>query len=243
MPELRWGIFDQGGQPVLEADSVFSVEFEKDFSISHYPQERGAFESYNKVELPYHAKVTYLVGLDREGFLAEVGKRLASLDLLTVTTPDFSYASANLMHYGYRRAVQGGVTLLKVEVWCEEVRVVGSGELTNGTTQSTNGAATQDNGTAQPEGTDPSPDGSGFIPGGDTRERNATGSGFTASGDTRERTGSATGGAAQVTAPPRPGDPVFTAPIPPLSPVDGGGTSYVDPNAATINQGVITVPF
>ena len=47
----QWGIFSQGGAPVLQADSVNSFDYERGYLVSDYPQEQGAFQSYNKVTL------------------------------------------------------------------------------------------------------------------------------------------------------------------------------------------------
>jgi hypothetical protein len=143
----QWGIFGQGGSPLLAVDSVASVDYARDYRISDYPQEQGAFESYNKVQVPFQAKVGFLIAESRVAFLNGIEAAVKSLDLVTVATPEFSYASANLTHYGYRRELRGSVTMIRVEVWCEEVRIVGQAIPFN--TQSTNGAPTQQNGVVQ----------------------------------------------------------------------------------------------
>jgi hypothetical protein len=141
----RWGIYTTGGAaPLLQADSVGSVEYAQDYRISDYPQEKGAFESYNKVQVPFQAKVEFLLNVNREPFLQAIGAKLASLDLVQVVTPEISYPSANLTHYGYRRTARNGVTLIAVDVWVEEVRVTATTTLAN---------------TASPNGTDPVNDG------------------------------------------------------------------------------------
>lgn len=156
-----WGIFGPGGAPILPADSVGSVEYQQDYQISDYPQEQGAFASYNKVQVPYQAKVTYLLNQDRAEFLNVIGQQLASLSLVTVTTPEVSYANANLTHYGYRRTSRAGVTLIEVEVWCEEVRLAVAATGTTGAigqnTQSPNGASPTDGGAVTPGDTTSSP--------------------------------------------------------------------------------------
>jgi len=144
----QWGIFSQTGAVVLQADSVFSVEYEHDYRVSDYPQEQGAFESYNKIQVPWQAKVVFLIGADRELFLVSVENAVASLSLFVVVTPEFSYPSANLTRVSYRRiAKAGGASMIMVEVWCEEVRIVQTGQLSN--TQSTNGATSLNNGPVQ----------------------------------------------------------------------------------------------
>lgn len=151
--QQTWGIFSTGGAPILEADSVFAVEFMQDFRISDYPQEQGAFESYNKVQVPFQAKVTFALNQDRESFLQGIFAQLYSLQLVTVVTPEISYPSANLIHCGYRRTARDGVTLILVEVWVEEVRI-------STTSAAGGGPATASGDTASQNGEDPSNDGS-----------------------------------------------------------------------------------
>ncbi len=135
----QWGIWDQNGQPLLPADATADVEFAQDYRISDYPQEEGAFASYNKVQVPYQAKVGFFISQQRADFLQKVKTAVASLDFVTVWTPEIQYPSANLTHYSYRRDSKNGVTLIRVEVWCEEVRVISG--ITSQSTQSTNGTS------------------------------------------------------------------------------------------------------
>ena len=146
----QWGIFDQNNNPVLVADSVFGVEYAHDWQISDYPQEQGAFASYNKVQVPWVAKVQYLIGdpILRAAFLKQAEVVCASLNLVSVITPDIPYMSANPIHAGYKRTGQNGVTLILVEVWCEQIRIFGSATTSN--TASPNGATPAQNGTTQP---------------------------------------------------------------------------------------------
>ena len=125
----RWGIYAQDGSEVLIVDSVAAVEYVRDYRISDYPQEKGAFQSYNKVQTPYHAPISFLIGPNRRNFLANVEAACASLDLYVVTTPEISYGNANIIHYSYRREWRRGTTMILVEVWCEEVRIVGQARL------------------------------------------------------------------------------------------------------------------
>lgn len=122
----QWGIFGQDGQPVLVSDAVGSVEYEREYDISNYPQEQGAFESYNKVQVPYSAKVTLLSGQTRQQLLETLDPIVASLDLVSVVMPEISYPSANLLRYGFRRTFRNGVSLIAVDVWCKEIRYISS---------------------------------------------------------------------------------------------------------------------
>src|SRR5215469_18967099 len=135
--QRRWGIFDQGGVSVLTVDAVDSVEYTRDYRISDYNVEQGGFFSANKVQLPFQGKVTFLIAQSRESFLNQIEQKLASLDLVSLVTPEITYPSANLIHYGFRRTARRGVTMIAVDVWCEEVRIIQTG--TSGSSQSPNG--------------------------------------------------------------------------------------------------------
>ncbi len=119
----QWGIFKSDGTPILTVDSVASIEYARDYHISDYPQEKGAFESYNKVQVPYQVKVSFLVNGSRFDFLNTIEAVVKTLDFVVVATPEVSYINANLTHYGYRREATSGVSLLRIDVWCEEVRI------------------------------------------------------------------------------------------------------------------------
>lgn len=158
----RWGIYSSQGRPVLTADSVFAMEYARDWRVSNYPQTEGAFASYNKVKTPFQAKVTFLIGNSRIDFLQAAEAAVASLNLVSIITPEISYASANLTHYAYRRVAAEGVTLIAVEVWAEEIRVVSAASLSNG--QSTNAASPQNDGTVQPTQADANSAGNPVTP-------------------------------------------------------------------------------
>lgn len=160
-----WGIFGESGQPVLTTNSVLNVEFARDYRISDYPQEKGAFQSYNKVRTPYQAKITFIITDTRVEFLRNVDRAVDSLEFVAVVTPEVSYPSANLTHYDYRRQKEN-TSLIAVTVWVQEVRIAGQTTLTDsGTTdqftspgssfegqysQSTNAANPSSNGSVQP---------------------------------------------------------------------------------------------
>lgn len=119
-----WGIFTSEGSPVIVADNVLSFEFKKDWNVSDYPLEKGAFESYNKVQLPYEARIMFSTGgslAARRAFLQSIQAIAGNLKLYSVVTPEFTYPKANITHYDYARN-DGKAGLLKVEVGVREIR-------------------------------------------------------------------------------------------------------------------------
>jgi hypothetical protein len=139
----QWGIFNQSGKAVVVADTVMSIEHRKDWNVSDYQQERGAFASYNKVAEPFDARIQFASG----GSLANRRKMLASiraiqddLKIYDVVTPDETYLSVNINHVDLRRA-DGKVGIIVVNVHVIEIRQTAESALgSSGTKPITNGA-------------------------------------------------------------------------------------------------------
>src|ERR1700677_2829037 len=130
----QWGIFTTGGAPVITAQTVLDVEYRQENRIATAPQEEGAFLSYNKVTMPFDARVTFAQGADapsRTAFLNQILAAQASLTLYALVTPEITYPSVNVVHHDYRRTSISGVTLLAVDVGVEQVRVVAGPAFSN----------------------------------------------------------------------------------------------------------------
>ena len=137
----QWGIFDQNGKPILAVDSVSDIEYVRDYDLSDYPQEQGAFETYNKVQNAFEAKLGFLINQSRAEFLQSIEAAVASLQLVYVLTPEISYANGNLYHYGYRRTQRNGVSLIHVDVWVREIRVATATQQSSSVNQNTGGTS------------------------------------------------------------------------------------------------------
>lgn len=87
----------------------------------------------------------------RTAFLSALDGMMGQTDqLFTVVTPERSYFNTTIIHYEYRREREaGGVSMIPVEVWLQEVRRSGSKTLTNTTLPS--GQDPQAQGTVQPQ--------------------------------------------------------------------------------------------
>ena len=144
----QWGLF-KDGLPVVVADSVVSFDYRQDWTISTYPLEEGAFESYDKVQTPFDVRLKFVTGgseADKETFLASVADAAATLDLFDAVTPEAIYTSVNVVHQDYRRDKER-VGMIVVDVWCKEVRVTATSAFgnTNGTQNANGGATTTTN--------------------------------------------------------------------------------------------------
>lgn len=147
----EWGIF-KNGQPVVTADTVTALGFKKDWAIADYHVERGAFESYDKVETPFDMRVRFAAGGSaeaRQTLLESVAAIASDLNLYDVVTPEAIFQNVNVRHYDFQRTAQNGVGLLVVDVWLQEIRQTVAETGTGSAAPS--GASPVNGGTVQPE--------------------------------------------------------------------------------------------
>lgn len=145
-----WGLYDQSGNPALVADSCISVGYAKEWRISTYPLEAGAFQSYNKVETPGDPRLVLAKsGNDgeRADFLNTLDTITGSLDLYTVVTPTVSYDSVNVTRYDYSRRADQGAQIIVASIVLEQVRITATQDFTS--TKSDSGSSTVNDGTVQ----------------------------------------------------------------------------------------------
>lgn len=145
----QWGIF-KDGQAVITPDTVVSFDYRQDWLISDYPLEEGAFESYDKVNTPFDARVRMATGGSleaRQEFLNALEAISSTLDLYDVATPEKIYTSVNVGHVDYSRASTNGVGILNADIWLRQIRVTATVQFTN--TKSPGAASSQNGGTVQ----------------------------------------------------------------------------------------------
>lgn len=144
-----WGLF-LNNAPVVTAETVVSFDFKKGSTITSAPIEGGGFESYNKVRKPFDVRIRFATGgsaSDRAALLATVDEVCDSLDLVDAVTPETIYPSVNPLYYDYRRTAEKGLTLLQVDVFCEQVRVRASSTFTTTNTGAPAAASSSATGT------------------------------------------------------------------------------------------------
>lgn len=138
------------GTVVITADNVVSFDHKRDWALSTYPLEQGAFESYDKVQQPFDVRLRFSAGGsadDRQQLLDSIEAVANSLELFDAVTPEKIYRSVNVIHYDYRRESDRGAGLIVIDVWCQEVRVTATASFSN--TQTPSGASTVDGGVVQ----------------------------------------------------------------------------------------------
>lgn len=148
-----WGIFDEGGVSVVPHDSVVAFDFRQEYAISDYPVEKGAFQSYDKVAVPYDVRFrfsTFGAQAVRADFLDTLAGASTSLELYTATTPDALYPSCNIVHYDYHREARGGgVGMIVVDVWLREVRETATTQFAKSEGATDTGQPAKEGGTKQ----------------------------------------------------------------------------------------------
>lgn len=145
-----WGIFSGGGL-IVSADTVTDFTFKKESVLSDYPVEGGAFESYDKVQVPYNPRIRFAAGgteSARAALLASIDAISGDLNLYDVITPEVVYTSVNVIHYDYHRTATSGYGLLQVDVWLEQVIVSNTAGLQSSTNPTSNDPIS--NGALQP---------------------------------------------------------------------------------------------
>lgn len=145
----QWGIY-QGGSPVVIAETVTSFDYQQSWTISDFPVERGNFESYNKVYVPFTGNFKFTSGgsfSNRQALLNSINAIAGNLELYDIVTPEAIYRNVNIIQQDYPRAAASGLGLLSVMVRVEQVRLVGAGLFSN--TQSPSNASQVNGGTVQ----------------------------------------------------------------------------------------------
>ncbi|WP_238192067.1 phosphoenolpyruvate carboxylase [Methylobacterium frigidaeris] len=156
-----WGLYRQG-RSVVACESVLGFDHKVDFAVSDHPLERGSFESFNKVAIPFDVRLIFTAGgteARRAALLNSLRRIAGDLLLYDAVTPETVYRDVNIVHLDYRRTGQAGAGLLIVAVWCQEIRQTSPSTGGSGSsTAAPSGAGQENGGTVQP--VDPSATGS-----------------------------------------------------------------------------------
>jgi len=151
----QWGVFSAEGALVLEPDNIAGVGYSAEYRLADYPIEKGAFETYDKVALPFETRVTMSKGgklAERQAFLAKLESIRGDRKLYNVVTPEATYRNVNIARVQLDRNADRGATMLTVEVDLREIRQTAAIAFTKARTPS--GADARDNGSVQTKPTD-----------------------------------------------------------------------------------------
>ena len=120
----QWGVF-KDGLPVIQADSTISFEFRQSWALADFPVEKGGFESYDKVNTPFDARIRVSSGgseANREALLASVQAIVDSIDTYDLVTPLSIFQNVNAQHWDFAQTAQKGVGLLSIDIRFLEIR-------------------------------------------------------------------------------------------------------------------------
>jgi hypothetical protein len=87
--------------------------------------ERGAFQSYNKVQTPFENKITMTKGgsiAEKQAFLVQIDRIGDSLSMFDIITPEQIYADMTIESVDYMRSSENGASMLTVDVGFKEIR-------------------------------------------------------------------------------------------------------------------------
>lgn len=147
-----WGIYNAGGSLAIIPDSILSIDYEREWAISSYPQEQGAFQNYNKVQFPFENRVQITKGgsiEEKQLFIDTLESIAASLDLFDIITPEQTFFNANIYRIGLSRTANSGAALLVYDVSFEEIRISSTAKFVD--VKDSNSANPAQLGTIQPQ--------------------------------------------------------------------------------------------
>lgn len=136
--------------------STVEFDFAQDWPISNYPQEQGAFQSYNKVTLPYDVRLRLASGTsdaNRQAFLSTVLAIGNSFALFDVMTPEMTFTSVNCTHVSWKRTAREGAKLIQADMWFKQIPVTATSSFTS--TQQPQDSGAQALGNVQPQALTP----------------------------------------------------------------------------------------
>lgn len=130
----QWGIFTDTGAQVIVPDSVVGFGYSAEYRIADYPLEQGGFESYDKVAMPFLARVVMAKGgtlAERQSFHQAIEAIRGDRELYDVITPEALYLNVNVTRVELDRSQQRGAGMLVVEIYLQEIRQKATAQFSN----------------------------------------------------------------------------------------------------------------
>jgi hypothetical protein len=123
----KWAILSSTGSPFIQPDSFVAFEYREERKIPTYPMEKGGFQSYNKVAMPFDIRVTVTCSgngkTKKANFLTKLQEGMDSTELLKINTPEREYDNCNLIHVDYRKESMHGATLIIAQLYFQQIRI------------------------------------------------------------------------------------------------------------------------
>ena len=116
-------------------DSIVALDYKHEWRISDAPMELGAFESYNKVQVPFSNRVRMAKSgtkFDKAAFLQTLEAMAATTTVLfDIVTPEYTYVGVSIQSFTLSRNATEGTGMLLVDVEFVEIRQTVSTSLSN----------------------------------------------------------------------------------------------------------------
>lgn len=145
----QWGIFSaKGGRSVVSFDTVMNFDYRRDWNMAKFPLERGAFESYDKVQTPFVVRLMMSTGSSfaaRQKFIQSIRAIEDDMKLYDVITPEETLYNCNVEHVDYHRG-DGLAGIVSVSVFLQQINVSTQATLSS---SSPSGSAIQNGGQVQ----------------------------------------------------------------------------------------------
>lgn len=103
-----WGVFFNG-IPVLSYDSFARFGYRQDWKILSYPVEGGAFQNYDKVQLPAEIVIRLNTGgstVARQAMLFTIDLQMSTIATYDIVTPEFIYTGYNFVSRSYDKEAE-----------------------------------------------------------------------------------------------------------------------------------------
>jgi len=131
----RYGLF-LDGVLALEPDSFIGYGFSNNSLVPQYPQENGAFQSYNKVDTPFNLRIRVAKGgstTDVANFIdtAEALVKASNLNLYSVITPERTYNSVTIVKISHDHKPDSGANMVTMDIEFLEIRNSATAQYTN----------------------------------------------------------------------------------------------------------------
>lgn len=121
----QWGVYTREGALALDPDSVNAVGFDAEYRLADFPIEKGGFETYDKVQMPFECSIQLAKGgtrSEREAFLAIAEGLRGNRELYNVVTPEATWRNVNIVRVTIERNTDNGAGLILLNLRLREVR-------------------------------------------------------------------------------------------------------------------------
>lgn len=124
----KWGIFDSNNKQIIFPDSVLEFGYRKEFKVSNFTVQLGAFANYNKVTTPFEIQLRLSKAgkaSDRRIFINSIGALAKSIAKCNIRVPEGTYYGCNAFRFElFRRMGRNAEWIDEAYVYFLEIQEV-----------------------------------------------------------------------------------------------------------------------